>query len=101
MRGRRPTLYNRGEGMRGRTPTLPDRGGFWFGGPRRSGRASRESVGSMVRGQTAKIARPRIGAELPTQLSIDVEVARRAAGRGGDDLEFCGAVAVVDRWGDC
>jgi hypothetical protein len=34
----------------------------------------------MVRRQTAEIARPRVVAELPAQLSIDIEVVWRAAG---------------------
>ena len=101
VRGRRPTLLNRGEGMRGRAPTLLNRGGCWFGWPRRPGRPGRTGRDGVGWRQTAEIARPRIGAELPTQLSIDVEVPRGAAGRGGDDLEYCGAVAVVDRCGHC
>jgi hypothetical protein len=99
VRGRAPTLLDRGEGVRGRAPALRDRGGCWFGWPRRPGRPGRTGRDGVGWRQTAEIARPRIGAELPTQLSIDVEVPRGAAGRGGDDLEYCGAVAVVDRCG--
>ena len=92
------------QGVGARPPTPLDQGMCWFGRPRRScrtGRPGRCGVGSAVRRQDAEIARPRVGTELPTQLSIDVEVVRRLAGRRGDALERCGADAVVDRCGHC